>query len=143
MDALRLTAALKGGTLPLEFTVNLEAKNPNPETAAMNRLAWILIVDGIEMTRGQLDDRVEIAGNGGVAPLPLRIGLDLRQALSGKSGDALLNLALNIAGEGTQPTHVTVKAKPSILVGGQTMELPDYITVSTEFGGRGGAAPAR
>ena len=135
LDAVRIAAALKGGEFPLDLVLNIEVKNPNPKTAAMNRLAWILLVDNIEMVRGQLDRRVEVAPNGGVAPLPLDIALDLRQALSGKSGEAMLNLAFNVAGEGTHPTHVALKVKPSILVGSQNMELPDYITISTEFGG--------
>jgi len=138
LDAVRLTAALRGGALPLGLVVNVEARNPNPVPAAMNRLAWILLVDGREMTRGQLDRRVEISANGGVASLPVAVELDLRQALSGESGDSMLNLAFNVAGEGTRPTHVTVKVKPSILIAGQTVDFPDYITISTEFGGGAG-----
>jgi hypothetical protein len=138
LDAVKIGAALKAGELPLALVLNVEVMNPNTETAAMNRLAWIMLVDEQEIVRGQLDRRVEIAPNGGMAPLPLDIALDLRQVLSGKSGDALLNLAFNVAGEGTHPTHVTLKVKPSILVGEQTLELPDYITISTEFGGDAG-----
>jgi len=135
LDAVRIAAALKSSEIPLDLILNIEVQNPNAETAAMNKLAWILLIDNIEMIRGQLDRRVEVAPNGGVTPLPLDITLELRQALSGKSGEAILNLAFNVAGEGTHPTHVTLKVKPSILVAGQTMELPDYITISTEFGG--------
>lgn len=142
MDAIRITAAAKSRQLPLAFTLNVEVKNPNAETAAMNRLAWILLIDGREMTRGDVAQRVEVAASGGVATLPLAITLDLPTLLAGDSLDSMLNLAFNVAGEGTHPTHVSLKAKPSVLVGGQSMELPDYITVSTEFGGHGGAAPA-
>jgi len=136
-DALKFAAATAGRTLPLEFTLNIEVNNPNTETAAMNRLAWILLVDGQEMTRGELGQRVEIAP-GGASPLPIQIGLDLRQALSGQSKEAMINLAFNVAGEGTHPTRITLKAKPSIMVGGQSIDFPDYITVNTEFGGPAG-----
>ena len=135
MDGIKLTAALKGGALPLSFILNVEVQNPNAETAGMNRMAWILLVDGREMVRGQLDRHIEIAANGGVTPLPLEIAVDLRQALSGQSGDSMLNLAFNVAGEGTHPTHVTLQVKPSILIADQSVDFPDYITVSTEFGG--------
>jgi len=135
MDGIKLTAALKGGALPLSFILNVEVQNPNAETAGMNRMAWILLIDGREMVRGQLDRHIEIAPNGGVTPLPLEIAVDLRQALSGQSGDSMLNLAFNVAGEGTHPTHVTLQVKPSILIAGQSVDFPDYITVSTEFGG--------
>jgi hypothetical protein len=138
LDGIRLAGALKSGRLPLQFTLNIEVKNPNAETAGMNRMAWILLIDGREMIRGDLDRHIEIAPNGGVAPLPLEIELDLRQALSGESKDSMLNLAFNVAGEGTRPTHVTLRVKPSILIAGQSVDFPDYITISTEFGGGAG-----
>lgn len=136
-DGLKFAAATAGNSLPLDFTLNIEARNPNQEPAGMNRLEWILLVDGIEMTRGVLDQRVDIPA-GGTSPLPLDISLDLRKVLSGQSLDAMLNLAFNVAGEGAHPTRITLKARPSIMVGGQSVDFPDYITVNTEFGGAAG-----
>lgn len=137
VDALKFASATSGNSLPLTFTLNIEARNPNTQTAAMNSMAWILLIDGNEMTRGEVSQRVEIAPNGS-APLPLQIALDLRQVLSGQSLEAMINLAFNVAGEGTHPTRITLKAKPSIMVAGQSVDFPDYITVNTEFGGPGG-----
>jgi len=136
-DGLKFAAATAGKTLPLEFALNIEVKNPNQDPAGMNRLEWILLIDGNEITRGQLDRRVDIPG-GGTAPMQLDIRVDLRQVLSGQSLDAMLNLAFNVAGEGTHPTRITLKAKPSIMVGEQAVDFPDYITVNTEFGGPAG-----
>jgi len=136
-EGLKFAAATASQTLPLQFALNIEAKNPNQEPAGMNRMEWILLVDGIEMTRGILDRRIEIAG-GGTSPLQLDISLDLRQVLSGQSLDAMVNLAFNIAGEGAHPTRITLKAKPSIMVGNQSVDFPDYITVNADFGGNGG-----
>ncbi|MEK7476162.1 MAG: hypothetical protein AAB152_11105 [Candidatus Coatesbacteria bacterium] len=138
LDGIKLAAALKSGRLPLQFVLDIEVKNPNAETAGMNRMAWILLIDGREMLRGDLDRHIEIAPNGGVAPLPLEIELDLRQVLSGESRESMLNFAFNVAGEGTHPTHVTLQVKPSILIAGQSVDFPDYITISTEFGGGAG-----
>ncbi len=135
-DALAFSAAVAGGALPLSFTLNIEARNPNPQTAAMNRMAWILLIDGQEMTRGEVDRRGEIAGNG-TAGLPLTMEVDMRQVLSGQSLDAMVNLAFNVAGEGTHPTRVTLRVRPSIMVGSQSMDFPDYITVTAEYGGPG------
>jgi len=137
MDGVKFAAATAGKALPLNFTLNIEVKNPNAESAAMNRLAWILLVDGQEMTRGEVTERVEVAASAS-APLPLQVSLDLRQVLSGQSLDAMINLAFNVAGEGAHPTRITLKAKPAIMVGGQSVDFPDYITVNTEFGGTGG-----
>jgi len=136
-DGLRLRAALVTATLPLEFTVNVEVQNPNSGTAAMNRMEWILLVDGNELVRGSLDKRVEVAANG-TAPMPLQVSVDLRKALSGKSLDAMMTLAFNVAGEGTHPTRVSLKAKPTIMVAGREMVYPDYITITAEYGGGAG-----
>jgi hypothetical protein len=136
MDAAKITAAAAGGTLPLNFTLNVEVKNPNPAAAGLNRLDWILLIDDIEMTTGVNDQRVQVAANGGTAIIPLTIGIDLRQALQGKSADAIANFGLNLAGAGNRPTRITLKAKPTIMVGSQTISYPGYLTVQNEFTSR-------
>ena len=40
-DAARATTALISGNLGLSMLINVEVKNPNKTTAAMNRLEWI------------------------------------------------------------------------------------------------------
>jgi hypothetical protein len=99
----------------------------------MTRFAWVLFMDGNELTRGQLDQGFEIPA-GGTAPIPLAVTLDLRQVLNGKALNSMLNLALNLAGEGTKPTRVSLKMKPSIRVGNQDLDYPDYITLTQDFG---------
>ncbi|MBK6964067.1 MAG: LEA type 2 family protein [Bacteroidales bacterium] len=134
MDAAKITtAALSGGSLPLNFTLNVEARNPNATTAGMTRLDWILFIDDIQMVSGVNEQRVQIPGNGGTGILPLTIGIDLKQALKGKSGDAIANFGLNLAGAGNKPTRITLKAKPTIMVGSQTIAYPGYLTIQNEF----------
>jgi len=135
LDAIRLGLALKSGPLPLSFQLNIEAKNPNTETAAMNRFSWTLFVDGQQLTTGTLEQRVEIAGGGAVTTFPLTIAVDLRAALPGQTRDALLNLAFNVAGAGAHPTKLTLHATPTIIIAGIPMEFRDAVNVSTEFGG--------
>jgi hypothetical protein len=137
MDAAKITAAAaSGGNLPLNFTLNVEVKNPNSAAAGLNKLDWILLIDDIEMTTGVNNQRVQVAANGGTAIIPLNIGIDLRQALQGKSADAIANFGLNLAGAGNRPTRITLKAKPTIMVGSQTISYPGYLTVQNEFTSR-------
>jgi hypothetical protein len=135
LDALKLKAAASAGTLPLSFRLNVEAKNPNDEVAAMNRFAWTLYVDGRELTSGALEQRVEIPPGGAVATVPLEITVDLKKALSGQGMDSMVNLAFNVAGQGTRPTRITLKATPTIIIGDVPMEFPDAVSVTTEYGG--------
>ena len=133
MDAAKITSAYAGQSFPLTFTLNVEARNPNAGTAAMQRLDWILYIDNIEMAAGTNTQAISIPGNQGTAIVPLLISTDLKKSLSGKSGDAILNFGFNMAGAGNAPTRITLKAKPTITIGGFQVAYPGYISVSKEF----------
>jgi len=136
LDAAKLQRALSGGSLPLDLTLDLEVRNPNPSKASLSGMEWALLLDGGEITKGRMEKPLSVAGNGGVSPLPLSVTLDLNQVLSGKNFDSMLNLALNIAGEGSKPTRLTMKVKPSISVAGQTIPYPGTLSVGAAFGGK-------
>jgi LEA14-like dessication related protein len=117
------------GTLPLNFTLNLDVTNPNTQTALLNGLSYILEIDGLEMTQGVMQQKVEIAGKG-KSVLPLTLGFDLKKVTSGKSMETLKNLAFNFAGIGGNPSNVTFRIKPNFTIGGSTISAPAYIPVS-------------
>ncbi|MGQ9805980.1 MAG: hypothetical protein ACUVRP_07880 [Chlorobiales bacterium] len=133
MDAARFAQALTQSQLPLNLTLNVEVKNPNAETASLNRLEWRLFIDDVELLNSIVEEKVSIAGNGGVSTLPLRISVDLKKALSGRSAEAIGNFALNLAGEGNKPTRFMLRIKPTIDVLGFPIEYPDYFDVKMEF----------
>jgi len=135
IDAGKLTAALASGSLPLSFTLNVEAKNPNAAQAGLTKLDWILYIDNIEMTRGIVEKSVTIPGNNGTAVIPVTMSVDLKQVLSGKSADAILNFGLNLAGAGSKPTRFTMKLQPTINVASFPLTYPGYITIGTEYSG--------
>lgn len=130
--ATEIAKVLSSDNVPLSFTLNLQAKNPNTETAAMNKLEWILFIDEYEMVAGALNQKVEVAG-GQISELPIAISTNLKEALKGKSRDAIANLAFNVAGQGDNPTHILLKVKPSIEIAGYTVQYPGYIDVKMEF----------
>lgn len=132
-DAARLATAFASGNMPLNMTLNVQVKNPNPAQASLNRLDWIMLIDDVEMVRGVNQQTVSVSPNGGVSTLPLQISVDLREVLSGKSKDAVLNFGLNLAGAGNRPTRITLRAKPSLKVANQMLSYPGYITVENEF----------
>lgn len=135
LDAGKLSVALASGQLPLEFTLNVEAKNPNSAAAGLTKMDWILYIDGIEMTHGIVDQQVNIPANNGVSVIPMKMKVDLKQALSGKSADAILNFGMNLAGVGNTPTRFTMKLQPTVNVASFPITYPGYITVGTEFSG--------
>lgn len=133
-DIASLTAATLGSSLPLNLKVNVEAKNPNTTAAGIVRFDWILFIDGIEMTKGAVNQKVSIPAKG-TSVIPIQMGVNLKKVLSGKSADAMLNFAMNLAGTGNKPTRIKLKLKPTINVGTYPLEFPDYISVGTEFSG--------
>jgi hypothetical protein len=133
IDAARISAAMTGKELPLTFTLNVEARNPNATVASMQRVDWILLIDDIEMASGTNNQQIIIPANQGSVLIPLQISTDLKKSLTGKSGNAILNFAFNLAGAGSAPTRITLKAKPTILIGSFPMSYPGYITVKQEF----------
>jgi hypothetical protein len=45
-----------------------------------------------------------------------------------------VNMGLGLSGSGNKPTRITLKVKPSILVGQTVLRYPGYIKVNQEFG---------
>jgi len=133
-DAANLASAVASQKFPLDFTLNIEAKNPNTANAGMTKIDWILLIDDIEMTRGILDQQITIPANNGTAIIPMLMHVDLQKALSGKSADAIINFGMNLAGTGNKPTRFTVQMKPTITVNGFPITYPGYLNVKTEFG---------
>ncbi len=132
-NAAKITAAVADGRLPLSFTLNVDVKNPNITKASLNSLDWILIIDDIEMLNGTVNQKFEVAPSGGITTVPVKMEMDLKQILKGKSGEALLNFGFNLVGAGNKPTRITLKAKPSIMIGGRAIQYPGYINIRNEF----------
>ncbi len=135
-DGAGLLAAVAGGTLPLSMTVNVEAKNPNAQMAALNKLDWILLIDDIQMATGSTTKRVEVPPNNGTGIFPIEVTSDLAKVLSGQSAKSIVNFGLNLAGYGSRPTRITIKAKPTIMIGSTPIEYPGYINIKSEYGAK-------
>ncbi|MGB3180962.1 MAG: hypothetical protein WBB45_06210 [Cyclobacteriaceae bacterium] len=135
-ELTRVGTAYAQGSLPIEFTLNVDVKNPNESVAAMNRMAWTLMVDDKETISGLLDQRVQIEANS-MNSIPLSMSFDLLDFFDSLGRDSLLNLVMNLAGQSDKPTSLTLKVKPSIEVAGTLINYPGYIDVNTEFGGGG------
>jgi LEA14-like dessication related protein len=128
-----MTSSIMRGELPLTFTLNVEAKNPNPATAALNKLEYMAFIDDVQIASGALNQRIEIPANGGIATIPLQLHTDLIEILKKDSRQALVNFGLNLADAGNRPTRVSLKVKPTVLVGALEINYPGYFTVKYDF----------
>ena len=132
----QILAILSGSakSIPLDFTINLDVHNPNPSQAAFQALQYIIQIDDVEFTTGNLTQPFSVDG-GQTKQLPIQIGVDVVTLISNNSQSAILNIVKNFIGIGNEQSNVTVHLKPSFTVGNSRMTSPVFIPVSFSFGG--------
>ncbi len=133
MDAANVSKSLLNGTLPLSFTLNIEAHNPNTTAASMQKLEWKAFIDDIEIAAGVADQKISIPPAGSQV-IPLLVQVDLKKLLNKEAKSTLLNFGFNLAGAGNYPTRVRLDIKPTIYVGTFPIQYPGYFTLKKEFG---------
>lgn len=132
----KITSILTGSatSIPLNFTLNLNIKNPNQSAAMLNGLQYVVSIDDIQFTTGSINQALNIAA-GQSQTLPLSIGVDLATLMKNNSKDAVLNIAKNLIGINSQKSNVSVQLKPTFMIGTVPVTSPMYIPVSFSFGG--------
>jgi hypothetical protein len=131
--ALLLTA-LTAGNVPLRMRANLEFRNPNSETAALNEFDYIALIDGKEIAKGRTTQRIEVPANGGVATAPVMVQSNLRDALGEKTGESLSDFVLGLTDRDKEPLRFTLKIKPTFITSsGKRISPPGYSKVEKEF----------
>lgn len=133
IDGQRIATNLLQGTLPFSITANVEVKNPGAATAAVNAVEWIAFIDEIQVAQGTVSERVQVAPGGGTTIIPVGIKADLFDFLEGDKPRTMINFALNLVDAGNQPTRLSMKIKPSVQIGAQSVYYPGYFTIRKEF----------
>lgn len=130
-EAALITTALASDKFPVDFVANIGVTNPNEKKALITKLYWIAFVDGNEIAKGMLSDKVEINPKG-ESTIPLLIALDLKQVFSSDTGISLMKILLMMSGLAETPTKVTIKVKPVVSFGKKEISYPGFITVNTK-----------
>jgi LEA14-like dessication related protein len=132
----KITSILTGSasSIPLDFTLNLNVKNPNASAALLNGLQYIISIDNVQFTTGSVSQALNIAA-GETQTLPLTIGVDLATLMKNNSKDAVVNIAKNFLGIGSEKSNVSLQLKPTFMMGSVPVTSPVYIPVNFTFGG--------
>jgi LEA14-like dessication related protein len=134
VDAGKVTANIVKGRLPLSFVINVQIKNPGTNLAAVNKLEWIALINDVEISKGNLSKRLEIAANGGTATLPVAISSDLVKILGKDNREKLWDFAFGLSNDNNEPSRkVTLKVKPTIMIGKASFTYPGYIKLNHDF----------
>lgn len=133
----KITSILSGTatSIPLNFTLNMDVKNPNQSAAAFNGMQYILSIDGIQFTSGSVNQSMNIA-SGETKTLPITIGVDLATLMKNNSKDAVVDIAKNFIGIGTKESKVSLQIKPTFMIGTTAVASPVYIPINFSFGGK-------
>jgi len=135
-DGLKLASAFARKSLPLSWTLNVAAKNPNDgaggspqRTATLSSFAWTLKIDEKETISGVISQPLEIPGTGQVAIIPLQMNLDLYTFFSERGYKEVLNLALAIAGKQGSAARLTLSAVPTVMIAGIDVKYPGTLNI--------------
>lgn len=120
-DIIKLSTAVVQGSLPVSFTLNVEAKNPNDGTggykktdATLKSFPWRLNLDDKEILTGNISSPVSVPGTGNATIIPIQISVDLVKLFKDQGYESLINLALNLGGKGGSSSKLTIYAKPTV-----------------------------
>ncbi len=121
LEVIKLTAAVANKSLPISFTLNVEAKNPNdgtggyPKTnATIKAFPWKLYIENKETISGDLGHPVSVPGTGELTVIPIRVNLNLYKFFSDKGFEGIIKLALAISGEKGYSSNLALYAKPTV-----------------------------
>ncbi len=135
-EILRISQAVAGGTLPVSFVLNVQAKNPNngtggyPNTnATIDDFPWRLLINDKETISGGLNNPVTVPGTGEVTVIPLRLNLDLVKFFQNKGYEDLINLALAIGGSKGSSSNLTIYAQPTVSTSLGPIKYPNELRI--------------
>ncbi|MEW6652208.1 MAG: LEA type 2 family protein [Bacteroidota bacterium] len=136
VDLIKISNVLVKGTLPLTFTLNIEAKNPNdgrggfPATdISIINFPWRLFVNDKEVVSGELKEPVLVPGKGETTIIPLQIQFDLKKPFKEKNLDDLLGLVMQLADAGGSTSNLNLKTQPSLGTPFGIIKYPVEITI--------------
>lgn len=133
INAPALALAFLRQDVPLRANLNLEIKNPSNSLAAINNFDYIILINKQEIVNGTVDQRVSI-GAGETTTVPLLLNANIYKFLSnGKILEDVTQFLGNASNGKETKGLVTIKIKPSIMVGGGLVKYPGYITIDKEI----------
>ncbi|MEL6444775.1 MAG: hypothetical protein AAFY55_02450 [Bacteroidota bacterium] len=129
VQLLQLGSAITRGELPLEFTLMVDATNPegNATSARLVNFDWTLFLDDAETVSGSYNNET-LLPIGQTVGIPLDIRLDLVQFFGSNLPD-LVEVALAVADLGGSSKEVRLQATPSINTALGPIRYPGAITV--------------
>jgi len=134
-DLLKLTTAFASKKMPVTFTLNVEAYNPNASTTTSTAsdivlvsFPWRLLIDDVETITGSIGSPVTVPVSKTII-IPIQAELDLFKFFGDKGYDKIINLALMLGGSNGSATNIKLVATPTINSVLGRMTYPGELTI--------------
>ncbi len=121
LEIASISSKVLKGSLPISFTLNVDALNPNDGTGGYQRtdaqlkaFPYRFVIDNKELFSGDIGSPVDVPGTGESVTIPLMIQFDLVQNFKNQGYESLINLALRFAGIGSGTSEINLFAKPVV-----------------------------
>ncbi|MBQ8044856.1 MAG: hypothetical protein IJ269_00720 [Bacteroidales bacterium] len=131
-DIVKLTAAIASKKIPLDLNVNVGIQNPSQQKAAINGLDWICAIDGKDFVSGAINQKYSIPANSNIT-MPLAINTDIYKLFSSGNIETLKNFINSFSKTDTTSSRIAIKVKPSVYIGQQKVQYPNYITLEKKL----------
>lgn len=120
--------------IPLSANVKLSINNPTSKTAAINQFDYIILIKGQELAAGSVDRKISVEP-GATTIIPVQINSNIYSFLSnGKIMEEVVAfMGGSESGSGEKKGLVTIKIRPSFMVGNKLIKYPGYISIDKEL----------
>jgi len=115
--------------VPMRATLNLEITNPTGDLAAINQFDYKVLINNQELVDGFVNQQVSIPSGQSIV-VPVALNVNVYQFISNQK---VMSEISDFLKGGDKKGLVTLKIKPSIMIGGTVVKYPGYITIDKEF----------
>ena len=120
--------------IPLRARINLGIENPGSKPIEINQFDYIILFKGQELVNGSTEKRIDINPEG-TTLVPIQIRANIYSILSDKNTrEEIFSYLRGTNGrENLQKSLISIKIRPSIMVGKKLIKYPGYITIDKEL----------
>jgi len=119
--------------IPLNARINLQITNPSQNAAAINNFEYKVLINSQQLVEGVVNQLISIEPGASVT-VPVSLTSNIYPLMSdSKMLNDILGFLQGGAGGPERKGLVTIKIKPSIMVGSQLVKYPGFITIDKEI----------
>ncbi|RYG19180.1 MAG: hypothetical protein EOO07_07355 [Chitinophagaceae bacterium] len=119
--------------IPLRANLNLEITNPSGNLAAINQFEYKILVNNTDLAEGIVNQAVSIP-QGQTVTVPVQMSSNIYGLISNGN---VLNDIIRAAQKGSKSDEklglLTIKIKPTIMIGNTPVKYPGYITINKDI----------